>query len=110
MGLISRSQKKFTLTIANGATTSDKFAAGGHVIFGLVVPSAFTGTSLTFSVSADDSTYQTLYDNTGTVVSLTVSTSRSFDLPTALAAWPYFKIISGSSEGAARSLVVVAKG
>jgi hypothetical protein len=99
-----------TLTIANGATTSDAVRAAGFALFGLVMPSSFTGTTLTFTVSHDGTTYQALYDNTGTAVSLTVAASRSFDLPTALASWPYFKVVSGSSEGAARTLQIVKKG
>lgn len=99
-----------TLTIANGATTSDACSSAGYAIFGLVMPSAFTGASVTFTVSHDGTTYQALHDTTNTQVSLTVTASKSYDLPTALASWPSFKIVSASSEGAARTLQIVKKG
>jgi hypothetical protein len=102
--------QKQTLTIANGQTTSDLCNAATASAFGLVLPAAFTGTSITYTVSADGSTFQALYDNTGAnQVTTAVTQGRSYDLPAELTAWPYFKLVSGSAEGAARSLVVVGK-
>lgn len=99
-----------TLTIANGATTSDAFKAADIAAFGLQMPAAFTGASISFMVSADNgATYQALYDITNTLVSLTVAASRTYDLPGELTVWSHFKIVSASSEGAARSLVVIGK-
>jgi hypothetical protein len=100
-----------TLTIANGATTSDFCNAAMWAMFGLIMPAAFTGTTLTFTVcNTPAGTYQALYDVSNATVSLTVAVSRSYDLPAELSAWPYFKIVSGSAEGAARSLIIVKKG
>lgn len=99
-----------TLVIANGETTSTAFTSSNFAAFGLQMPAAFTGASVTFTVSADDgATYQALYDTTNTLVSLTVAASRSYDLPSALTAWDHFKIVSASAEGAARSLIVIGK-
>lgn len=107
---IVRDQYWASATISSSGTTSSAIATGGRVIFGLVMPGVFTGTSITFTVSHDGTTYQALYDETNTQVSMTVAASRSYALPDALAAWPYFKIVSGSSEGAARTLYVQMKG
>lgn len=108
-----------TLTIANGATTSDEFSAGWHAAYGLVVPAAFTGTSISFTVCADTSVpvpvYQALYEvddpATGTQrqVTMAVTQGRSYDLPAALTTWQAFKIVSNGAEAADRSLVVVGK-
>lgn len=106
------------LTIANGQTTSDAFEAASCAAFGLQLPGTFTGTAITFQVSADKgTTYQTLYeyDSTTDDGSATRATTRavvqgrSYDLPAELASWTHFKIVSGSAEGAARTLVVVGK-
>lgn len=108
---IKRQHKWAKLTIASGATSSDACEAGGYVMFGLVMPAAFTGTVLTFTVSHDGTTYQALYDTSNTAVSLAVvAASRSYDLPAELVSWPYFKIVSGSAEGATRTLYVSQKG
>lgn len=99
-----------TATIANGQTTSGAIDARGLSQIGLVMPSAFTGTTISFNVSADGATYQALYDATNTLVSVTVAASRSYALPSTLLAWPYFKIVSGSAEAAARTLTITGKG
>lgn len=103
--------KRATLTIANAATVSDAFRSADCVAFGLQMPGTFTGTSISFQVSADrGTTFQALYDSTGsTLVSVSVAASRSYDLPAELTAFDSFKIVSGSSEGGARSLVVIGK-
>ena len=108
-----------TLTIDFNGTVSSAFSAGWHAAYGVVIPSSFTGTSISFQVCADTSVdspvYQALYEvddpATGTQrqVTLAVTTSRSYDLPAALASWQAFKIVSNGAEAAARSLVVVGK-
>lgn len=106
------------LTIANGGTVSDAFEASSCAAFGLQLPATFTGTSITFQVSADrGTTYQALYeydtvtdDGSATrVTTRAVVQGRSYDLPAALTAWTHFKIVSGSAEGAARTLYVTGK-
>lgn len=101
--------RKATLTISASGTVSTAFSAAGFESFGVVLPATFTGTTLTFQVSADGSTYQALDNGSGSAVSITVAQAKSYALPAGLTAWPYFKIVSGSTEGSARSLVVVAK-
>lgn len=103
--------KRATVTIASAGTVSGAVLAADCVAFGLQMPAAFTGTSITFQVSADrGTTFQALYDSTGAnQVTLAVAASRSYDLPAELTAFDAFKIVSGSSEGAARSLVVIGK-
>lgn len=110
-GPLYRDFAQQTGTIASGGTTSGAFAVGAMAFLGLVVPAAFTGTSLTFTVAATlTGTYQPLYDDAGSQVSLTVAQGRSYSLPVALSTWPFFKIVSGSAEGADRTLIVVGKG
>lgn len=98
------------LTIANGATTSNAVEGRASSAFGLQMPAAFTGTTITFTVSADGgTTFQALYSITNTLVTMTVAASRSYDLPGELTAWSQWKIVSGSSEGATRTLIVIGK-
>jgi hypothetical protein len=99
-----------SLTIANGQTTSGAFECRDFAIFGLVLPATMTGTLLSFTVSADGTTFQALHDDTNTAVTLALTVSKSYLLPPELAAWHSFKIVSGSAEGADRTLVITAKG
>lgn len=100
-----------TLTIANAATTSDAVTgAASYQSFGVIMPAAFTGTTLTFTVcDTSGGTYVDLYDRFGNQVTMTVGTSKAYDLPVELIGFPFWKIKSGSSEGGSRSLVVVGK-
>lgn len=101
-----------TLTIASGQTTSDavNLASIGHALVGLVTPATLTGTAFTFSVSQDGTTYNTLYDKNGSSYSVTVAASRYILLPPAdFAGIGYLKIVSGSTEGGTRSIVVVTR-
>lgn len=96
-------------TIASGGTVSSKVDQSNTAIGGFVIPSAFTGTVVSFQVSADDTTYQALSDETGTAVSVPVSVGRSYAAPAALAPWPFVKFVSGTAEAAARTVVAVLK-
>jgi hypothetical protein len=98
-----------TATIANGQTTSQALAIQAYRNFGLQLPAAFTGASIKFQVSADNVTYQDLYDRNNTLVSVTVVQGRSYDLPGELADWAFVKIVSASAEGADRALTLIAK-
>ena len=108
-----------TLTIANNGTTSTAFvSAAGLAAYGLQLPAAFTGASISFEVAADENTFQALYEiadadagppATTRLVTMAVTQGRSYDLPVALVAWPSWRIVSASSEGATRSLIVCGK-
>lgn len=97
-----------SVAIASGQTVSAAVNLKGYRVEGLELPAAFTGTSISFQVSSDGATFQPHYDTANALVSMTVAQGRSYSLPASLAAWPYFKIVSGTAEGAARTLVVVA--
>jgi hypothetical protein len=97
-----------TVTIANGQTTSDALDCINGTVVGILTPAALTGTAFTFSVSADGVTYNTLYSDAGTAVSVTVAASRYIYLdPTVFAGVRYVKVISGSAEGAQRIITLV---
>lgn len=105
------SRKTVTVVIATSTTVSEAYPAQGRALFGLVIPSTFDGTVITFQVSADGVTYQALYDEFNTQVSMTVAASRSYNLPTALAPWAYWKIICSSAQTTTDTVfVVVSKG
>lgn len=109
---IARTSTFQTLTVANGATTSDACTATDWALFSMITPAALTSVACTFTVcNTLAGTYVPLYDSAGVIVpTTTISTSRAFDLPTQLASFLYFKVVLGSAEGAARSLVIMKKG
>ena len=97
-------------TIANGATVSATVSfERNRVPLAVIMPAAFTGTSITFQVSFDGSTFQPLY-NESTLYSITVSTSvaRTYALSRqAMDGVKHLRVVSQASEGAIRTLSIV---
>lgn len=86
--------------IADSTTVSNSIDLENKTLVGIVVPSTFDGTTITFQVSHDDVTYQALYDDGGTAVSVTTAASRSVGMTAAkaeaLAPWRYIKLVAGT--------------
>ncbi len=98
--------------IALNGTVSAAIHLGGLVPCGILLPAAFTGVALTFQASVDGITYVVLKSTTsGTSLSYTVAqgTFCAVD-PKDFYGVNYLKIVSGSSEGAARTLNVALRG
>jgi hypothetical protein len=107
---LTRADTTTTATILSGGSTSTSVDFMHASFGGLAIPAAFTGTSMTFTVCGTiGGTYQALNDKYGTAVSMVVAQGKSYPLPMELAGWPYFKIVSGSSEGADRIITIVRK-
>jgi len=99
-----------TATIANGGTVSDAIDLEGRGLTAMVMPAAFTGTTITFQGSVDGVTYQALYNASNSAVSMTVAASRTYLFtPGDFSGIRYLKVVSGSAEGAARSILLVAR-
>lgn len=105
---MSGNMRQQTLTVASGATVSSTFVASGFNDFGVILPSTFDGTSLTFEVGYANSgtiTWMGLF-NLATNVTLTVAASRAYPLSTAAVAgldlkpWQYWRLITAAQTGA----------
>lgn len=102
-----------TATIANGATVSGAIetkAGNDMALVGIITPAALTGVAFTFQACHTDAagTFNAVYDTTGTQTSFTVSTSRFIRVdPITFCGASFIKVVSGSAEGAARSIVLV---
>lgn len=109
-----RKPTSVTATIANGATTSDVVHLRDHAMVGLIMPAAFTGTTITFTASdSPTGTFVPVYDSDGNQISVAVAVSRALGLSgaeaDALAPFQFVKLVSGSTEGAERLVIVVKK-
>lgn len=112
--LILRSAKihnPIRVDISESTTISDIVEAKGHCMYGLIVPSNFDGTQIKFQTSYDGVTFEELHDNLGVEVALTVAASKNYDLPTALAPWPFWRIVCSTAQTTTDTdFIVVAKG
>lgn len=109
MGEISQGINTIDVTIASSETTSGVADFGDLTLSGITLP-AMTGTSVTFQVSADGTNFYTLHDSTKTALSVTCDgTARAFYLePTKFAGYRWIKVVSGSAEGAERTIKLIA--
>lgn len=98
---------KATATIAASGTTSGAIPCNGAIPVALQFPT-MTGTAMTFHVSLDDgATFTELVDTSGAAVSITVPDNKVVTLaPSTFAGVDQFKLVSGSSEAAAREIIV----
>ena len=101
-----------TVTIASSETDSTAIDCGGMVFTGFILPATFTGTAVTFKVSDDNSTFYALKGSDGNDISYTVAQGNAYAVENAVlfAGWRWIKIISGSSEGAERTIKVSLRG
>lgn len=96
-----------TAAIAGSGTISSPVYTGEYVPVALVMPAAFTGTSVTFQGSADGQTYSQIYVG-GSAYTETVAAGKYISLTgSAFAGAEWIRVVSGSSEGADRLVVVV---
>lgn len=106
---MNRAGTNQTVTIANAGTKSTSIDLVDAITAGIVLPAAFTGTTITFETSHDDVTFQALTDKYGNAVTMTVAQGKSYTLPDEVAPWPFVKLVSGSAEGGDRTIRVVNK-
>jgi len=110
--VISVGQVVYTgVTIANGATASAVVTTKGMQLVGCQMPPAFTGTSISFVAATTlTAAYQPMHNTSG-LLSYSVAANRYVNIsPTEFAGVQFFKIVSGSTEGAARLLICSMKG
>lgn len=96
--------------IANGQTISGAIDLSGTTLAGIHLPAAFTGTSLSFLAARTfDGTYQGVYRQ-GADLSVTVAAGKYVPLnPSDFAGLQFIKIVSGSTEAAARTLTLAVR-
>lgn len=92
-------------------TSTPAIALGGMTIVGVQLPAALTGTALSFQASTDIAgTFTDVYNAAGKI-SITVAASRWVTLdPKDFQGLQFIKIVSGSTELAARTLGLTLKG
>lgn len=97
-----------TVTIANAGTVSTTVTfENNRVPLAILIPAAFTGTSVKFQASTDGSNFFTVY-NAGADYEATVTTSKYVTLNKAIMdSVKHMKIVSTSAEAATRAITVI---
>lgn len=96
-----------TVTIANGQTVSGAIDLGEFVLVGLQ-NATLTSTAMTFQASSDGVTYVAVKKVDGNSYSITVASDTYTAIPmTDLVGLRYIKVVAGSAEGAARTVLLM---
>ena len=97
-----------TVTIAASGTTSDiAYVPHGHVLCGIMMPSAWTAADITLSVSYDKgTTFQTLIDAAGSNITVaSPAASKNIGLvPAQLYGIDQVKIVASVAQDSARTI------
>jgi len=118
MGQIQGEKISQAFTFAASASLSSEINLSGFNLHAIQCPSALTNTTFTFlGCDVKGGTYQSIYDDAGTEVSVTVGTSRCVSLTNvalALAPYQWIKVRGGTAatpvvEAAARTLGMLSK-
>lgn len=97
-------------TISNGQTKSNSINMSGTLLKTILLPAAFTGSTLTFEVSEDNSTFLPYYNINNMPVTIDISTGRAYGLGAIdFYSIKYLKIVSGSAEAAERTIKLIAR-
>lgn len=97
-----------TCTVTVAGTTSAAVDLAGFRNLGLIVPSTFDGTTITFTVSDTlAGTYVALYDITNTQVGMTIAASRAYDLPGELCVWRFLRIVCGTAQATTNTVFLL---
>lgn len=97
------------VTILSGASESNPLHLGAFAQCGIKLPANFTGTSISFLVSADGVSFVGFYDNANALVSITVTQNRAYALPINIFPFTWIKLKSNANEGADRIVELPAK-
>ena len=100
------------VTIAASGTTSDAINLSGLQVVAIETPSALTGTALTFTASVSlGGTYDAVREVGGAAAySVTMAASQWIPLNVnVFAGIPFVKIVSGSTEAAARTFNLICR-
>ena len=101
--------------IANGQTKSAVVDLAGGRVCAIGFPSAMTGSTMTFEAGTDPnnlSTFKEVVDEAGAAYDITITANKVVAVDTsahALAAVRFIRLVSGTSEGAERTIDIFTK-
>lgn len=96
------------VVISSGGTKSAAVSLAGTTLTGIYMPATFTGTAVTFEAATSlTGTYLPVQDGAGSAISKTVAASQYIKIdPGDFAGVRFLKIVSGSTEGADRTVTL----
>ena len=108
--LSPKTRNPLSVTIANGGTTSGEIDLTDIQDGGFIIPSAFTGANLSFTVSNQSGgTFVAVKTNANATISPTVNASAAYPFRPEVLAFNFCKIVSSGAEAAERTILISIK-
>ncbi len=105
MTSLTQGKEYHDVVISSSGTVSTAASLNDFTLCGFILPAAFTGAAVTFQGSVDNVTFSTIYDSSDAAIGATVTQGRAYSLNLIdFLGYPYIKIVSGSAEGAERTI------
>lgn len=100
-----------TVSILSGDTDSTSFGTKSKFLVAIKLPSTFTGSSITLKGKiSNDSSFETITNTDGSTYSIAVGNGNAIPIdPVLTIGFKAIQIISGSSEGGDREIIVALK-
>ena len=90
------------VTILSGGSVADAFTSQGHALVGIVMPSGWDAANLGYEASADNVTWNTVYDGGGNFQQTVAEASAFIAIPLAQAVFaPFMRVKSVDSSNVA---------
>lgn len=98
------------MRMPKGSVSGPPYNARGFESFGILLPSNFRGSEVSFLVaSTADGEYRALYDISNALVKIAVLSGRAYALPPGMPGWPFWKLVSNAVEDVGSEVVIVAQ-
>lgn len=99
------------IVIPSSDNTSAAYDLKGYTLVGLMMPTTFNGTAITFKVAPSlNGTYTDLYDTVGAIASVSVTASRAYSLDAKTFQGFQFMKFKSTAIEASRSINISLKG
>lgn len=103
------------VTISSSGTVSTAIdlvdsSGAGYSAVGMIMPAAFTGSTVSFQASDDGTTYYAVYNTNNTLLSASVTQGRMYLFtPGDFIGVRFLKVVSGSTESTSRTIKLMTR-
>lgn len=97
-----------TYTWPASSNNSKDINTSGYIVFALVTPATFEPTTIKFQAMDGSGNWADIYDKGNTLITLTISTSRAYDLPAELGSYVQWRLFqtAGGAPAADRTFTI----
>ncbi len=111
IGRLLRAEATATMTVTVGGTQSGSVDCRGYVPVGLIVPSTFDGSLITWQASPDNVSYFAVYEYANgaspNAVVQTVLATTAVPIPSEVQGWNFIRVVCGTAQASTDTIFTV---